>query len=141
MHKNCIGALIIIASAIVIISASYLIINAISYKGKIESISKAKSSITILGYSAYPDNPGEVKAVIWEIGPLGKKVPCELETKVRLKINGTYQVIFTEYWNSKDFKYAGSKDGTQSAYAIYEVSGNKVKFIKNGGDFPPEMVK
>lgn len=71
----------------------------------------------------------------------GRKIYGEYEVKITEENIGTYLVTFTEYWSSKDFSYAGAKEGIQSHYAIFEVKGNEVNFIRNGGDFPSEQVK
>jgi hypothetical protein len=94
------------------------------------------------GYKNYPDKAEKVKGMLFMGGPWpGSQIPGVLETKVELMNNGTYQVTFIEYWSSKDFHYSGSKDGMQSTWIIFEVTGSEVKFIKKGGDFPPEQVK
>lgn len=138
-NKKNILAISIVIIAIILLLSVYLSTNHASDKGKIEAISKVKSA---MGYSTYPDKPGKIKGIIYGGGPSpGIQVPGELETEVGLRINGVYWVTFTEYWNSKDFKYAGSKDGIQSHFITFEVKGNEVKFIESGGDFPPEQVK
>lgn len=136
--------LVILIAIIVILTGSYLFINRTSDKGEIkeksiEAISKAMST---MGYNNYHNKPGKLKGMLSMGGKEpGRQIPGELETKVKLNADGTYIVTFIEYWNSKDFKYEGSKDGTQSHFTTFEVKGDNVKYIKNGGDFPPELVK
>ena len=140
-HKNTLIISIVIIAMVLLVPVSYLFINRVPDGGKIEAISKVKSTITLFGYSGFPDKPGKIKAIIHGGGPSpGIQVPGELETKVNLEFNGTYHVTFLEYWNSKDFKYVGSKDGIQNYFTTFEVKGNEVKFIKSGGDFPPQQV-
>ncbi|MFL0268046.1 hypothetical protein [Candidatus Clostridium radicumherbarum] len=142
MFKNYKKALImsiVIIAVLLGVLVSYLLISREPNEGEIKAVSKAKA---VMGYSNFPDKPDKVKGIINGGGPYpGIKIPGEFETKVKLKIDSTYQVTFTEYWNSKDFKYEGSKDGTQSHFIIFEVKGNNVKGIKDGGDFSPEQVK
>lgn len=138
-NKNTLIISIVIIVIVLLVSISYLYINRASDEEKIEAISKVKSA---MGYSNYPDKPDKVKGIIHGGGPSpGIQVSGEYETKVKLRFNGVYQVTFTEYWNSKDFKYAGSKDGIQNHFTTFEVKSNEVKLIKSGGDFSPEQVK
>lgn len=107
-NKNFIIISLVIIAIVLFVSVSYLFTNRASDEGKIEAISKVKST---MGYSNYPDKPGKVKGIIYGGGPPpGIQVPGELETKVELRFNGVYLVTFTEYWDSKDFKYVGSKE-------------------------------
>jgi len=108
-------------------------------ESKIEAIAKVKAK---QGYKNYPNKTERVKAMLVRGGPYpGRLIPGELETKVKSMKNGTYEVTFIEYWDSMDFHYSGSKDGTQSAFITFEVKGNEVKHIESGGNFPPEAVK
>lgn len=146
MVKSYIKALIItivIIAVLLGILISYLLINKAPTEVKIEVASEIVSKVkSAMGYSNYPDKPGRVKGIINGGGPPpGIKVPGEFEIKVTLKKNGVYQVTFIEYWNSKDFKFEGSKDGIQSHFIIFEVKGNNVKKTKDGGDFSPEQVE
>ncbi|MDF2675409.1 MAG: hypothetical protein K0R09_3681 [Clostridiales bacterium] len=139
MFRNYKKTLVILIAIIVVLTSSYLLINRATDKRKIEAISRVRSA---MGYSNYPDKPGKVKGTISGGGPVpGLIIPGELETKVKLKFDGAYQVTFIEYWNSKDFKYKSSKDGTKSHFTIFQVKGDNAKYIEEGGDFPPESVK
>lgn len=113
-------------------------INRIANEGEIEAISKVKS---VTGFKDYLDKPGKVKGMLGMGGKESRQISGELEAKVKSKSDGTYQVTLTEYWSSKDFRYEGSKEGIQSHFITYEVKGDEVKLIENGGDFPPEQVK
>jgi|GEM_PF-4411886 len=135
IRKYKITIIILVA---LMIAVSYLFISITSNKGKIEAISKTKSAA---GFNEYPSKPGKVNAMLGMGGPEPKLIPGELETKVNFKSNGIYQVTFIEHWNSSDFKYQGSKEGIQSHFTTYEVKGDTVNYIKNGGDFPPYQAK
>lgn len=109
---------------LIVILTLGLFIKNTSDKSRTEAVSKAKLKFRD---NNYPSKPGRVKGIIYMGGPSpGIQIPGEFEVKVTEKNIGTYLVTFTEYWSSKDFSYAGAKEGIQSHYEIFEVKDNEV---------------
>ena len=112
---------------------------------QIDAIKKVKEKFPDL--EAYPMKEGKKKVVISLGGKeTSKKIPGEFEISVvegRNMFNDgkVYDISFIEYWDSKDFKPEGAKDGVLNHYQVFTVKENEVNLLKEGGALPPEAAK